>query len=103
LDYFLDKIYIKLGCNALIQSRANLSLKQCKNTRLFFHTDYSFKCFTSIFYMNTNNGGTILDENQKIKIDSVENTMLIFDSQTPHAQLTQSDTKRRIVLNINYF
>ena len=102
-DYFLNKIYTKLGCNALIQSRANLILKQCKNTELFFHTDYSFKCYTSIFYMNTNNGGTILDENQKIKVDSVENTMLIFDSQIRHALLPQSDIKRRIVININYF
>jgi hypothetical protein len=103
LDYFLDKIYTKLGCKALIQSRANLVLKRDKTTELFFHTDCLFKCRTSIFYMNTNNGGTILDENKKIKIDSVENTMLIFDSQIRHAMLTQSDTKRRIVLNINYF
>jgi hypothetical protein len=103
LDYFLDKIYTKLGCKAVIQSRANLVIKQHKNTELFFHTDYSFKCTSSIFYMNTNNGATILDENKKIKINSVENTMLIFDSQISHAALVQSDTNRRIIININYF
>jgi hypothetical protein len=102
-NYFLYKIYEKLGCKALIQSRANLVLKQNEVKKLYFHTDYPFKCNTAIFYMNTNNGATILDENEKIKIESVENRMIIFDSQIKHCSLVQSNTKRRIVININYF
>jgi len=102
-NYFLHKIYKKLKCKAIIQSRANLLLRQDKIKKLYFHTDYSFKCTTSIFYMNTNNGATILDKNKKIKIDSIENRMVIFDSQIEHCALIQSDTKRRILININYF
>jgi hypothetical protein len=102
-NYFLCKIYKKLECRSLIQSRANLILKQKEIKKLHFHTDYTFKCKTAILYMNSNNGATILDENKKIKIDSIENRMLVFDSQIRHSVLTQSDTKRRIVLNINYF
>jgi hypothetical protein len=102
-NYFLHKIYEKLKCRALIQSRANLFLKQNEVKKLYFHTDYSYKSTTAIFYMNTNNGATILDENEKIKIDSVENRMLIFDAQINHCSLIQSDTKRRIIININYF
>jgi hypothetical protein len=102
-NYFLYKIYEKLECKALIQSRANLSLREKENKKLYFHIDYPFKCKTAVFYMNTNNGATILDENKKIKIDSIENRMVVFDSQIRHSALTQSDTKRRICININYF
>ena len=102
-NYFLYKIYEKLECKALIQSRANLFLKQKENKKLYFHTDYPFKCKTAIFYMNNNNGATILDENKKIKIESIENRMVVFDSQIRHSALIQSDTKRRICININYF
>jgi hypothetical protein len=102
-NYFLYKIYEKLECRALIQSRANLCLKQKEIKKLYFHTDYTFKCKTAILYMNSNNGATILDENKQIKIDSIENRIIVFDSQIRHSVLAQSDTKRRIVLNINYF
>jgi len=103
LNYYLFKIYEKLNCKALIQTRANLTLINNNNKKMYFHTDYKFKCNTAIFYMNTNNGATILDRNEKIKIDSVENRMLMFDSQIEHCALIQSDVKRRIVININYF
>lgn len=102
-DYFLNKIYQKLECKALVQSRANLILKQDKVNKLHFHVDNTFKCNTAIFYMNTNDGATILNENKKIKIESIENRMLIFNSQIEHAALIQSNEKRRIVININYF
>ena len=102
-DFFLNKIYEKLNCKALIQSVAVLVLKQKEIKKIYFHTDYPFKCNTAIFYMNTNNGATILDEKEKIKIDSIENRMLIFDSQIKHCRIPQSDTRSRIIININYF
>jgi hypothetical protein len=101
-DFFLKKIYQTLGCNSLIQSRANLTLKS-NNQKLYFHTDYPFKCISAIFYMNNNNGGTMLDIDEKIKIENKENRMLVFDSQIKHSAILQSDVKRRIVININYF
>jgi hypothetical protein len=101
-DFFLKKIYKTLGCNSLIQSRANLTLKS-NNQKLYFHNDYPFECFTAIFYMNNNNGGTMLDVGEKIKIENKENRMLVFNSQIKHSAVLQSDVKRRIVININYF
>ena len=106
LDQYLYKIYEKLNCKAIIQSRANLFLKkQNKKTKLFFHTDYDYEnSYTAVFYLNTNNGGTVLDiENKQIKIDSVENRMLIFNTNTMHAVDIQTDEKIRIIVNINYF
>lgn len=103
-DNYLNIIYKKLNCRAIIEVRANLVLRLKKVNALFFHTDYNYEnSKTAIFYMNTNNGSTVLNKKELIKINSVENTMLIFDSKIDHALMTQTDTKRRIVININYF
>jgi hypothetical protein len=103
LNYFLFKIYEKINCKALVQSRANLYLKQEKDNKLFFHKDFEFECSTAIFYMNTNNGGTILGRKEKIKIDNIENRILIFNSQIEHSVKYATDVQRRIIININYF
>ena len=102
-DYFLLKIYEKLNCKALVQSRANLYVKQAENNKLFFHKDFEFECNTAIFYMNTNNGGTILGRKENIKIDSIENRILIFNSQIAHSVKYPTDVQRRVIININYF
>ena len=41
--------------------------------------------------------------NNKIKIDSVENTAVIFDTNTRHRGVPQTDVDRRLVMNITYF
>jgi glutaredoxin-related protein len=104
-NYYLNKIYTKLNCRSLIQSRANLFLKRKETNKLSFHVDYEHKdSLTAILYMNTNNGGTILKQKDKeIKIDSIENRALIFNTNTFHASKIQTDEKKRIIININYF
>lgn len=103
--YFTHIISIinKLKVAAIIQIRANLLLK--KETQYFskFHVDAPFKCKTAVFYINTCNGYTILDEKLKIKIKCEENKMLIFDSNVFHCAASQTDVDRRIVINFNYF
>jgi hypothetical protein len=101
-NYYLNKIYDKLKCKSLIQSRANLFLKREKENKLSFHVDYEYKnSFTAILYMNTCNGKTMFKNGTKI--DSVENRILIFNTNTLHAVKVQTDEKRRIIININYF
>jgi hypothetical protein len=103
LNNFLHLIYTKLNCRSLIKSKANLTLRGNNKNKLFFHTDYPYNSYTAIFYLNTNNGATILDEKKQIEINSIENRILIFDANINHAVKVQTDEKRRIVLNINYF
>ena len=57
---------------------------------------------TAIFYLNNNNGYTLLDPKKKIKIKSKANQMLTFDSDVKHGAVLQTDKKRRIVINFNY-
>jgi hypothetical protein len=100
---FIIPILKKLNCTQIIQVRANLLLKKEKSFQSNFHKDYNFNCNTSILYINTCNGYTVLDKIKQIKIDSEENKMLILNSQIEHASVSQTDVERRIVINFNYF
>jgi len=100
---YIEPILIKLEAKAIIEVRANLQLKGANQYQCNFHVDRPFKCETAILYMNTCNGYTILDKKEKIKITSEENKILLFNSQTEHAAVSQTDVDRRIVINFNYF
>ena len=83
--------------------RAHFILKDKNPSISGFHTDLNFKCKTAIYYVNTNNGGTIFRINKKeIKVESEENKIVIFNSKILHAAKSQTDTDTRIVININY-
>ena len=41
-------------------------------------------------------------EEEIIEIDSVENRILIFDTNISHKMISATDAKRRIIININY-
>lgn len=101
-DTIAKPILKKLNCIAPIQVRANLILAQEKPFQSRFHTDKNFKCKTAIYYVNTNNGYTLLDREKKIKVPCEANKILIFDSNLEHAMVSQTDTPRRLVVNLNY-
>ena len=66
-----------------------------------YHVDLDYtNGNTAILYMNTNDGKTIF-ENQK-EVDSLSNRIVIFGNSLKHAGTTHTNSKYRIVLNINY-
>tara|TARA_R110000822_G_C15049721_1_gene466290 strand:+ start:82 stop:582 length:501 start_codon:yes stop_codon:yes gene_type:complete len=87
--------------HSLIRMKANLYPNQGIKRENGKHVDNVFPHKGAIFYINTNNGRTIL--NNKIKIDSVENRILYFDPQIPHDSENCTDQKVRVNININYF
>jgi hypothetical protein len=94
----------KLKYIALVQVRANLTLKTDQPIETAWHTDYNYSNGkTAIYYLTTCNGLTVLDKEEKIKVNSVENRVVVFDNNISHKSVTHTDTKRRIILNINYF
>ena len=54
----------------------------------------------ALFYLNTNNGYTILEDGTKI--ESIENRLAIFDNTVIHTDCSQTDTEGRLVLNIAF-
>jgi hypothetical protein len=86
---------------ALIRIKGNLYPNLGRNFRNDNHVDYEFKHRGAIFYVNTNNGKTILEDD--IEIDSVENRLLIFDASKPHCSTHCTDEKIRVNINFNYY
>ena len=65
-----------------------------------FHSDVD-DCITSIYYINSNNVYTEFEDGTKI--ESVENRMLVFNSNSKHRGVTSTDTLKRVLINFNYF
>ena len=100
-----------LDIRAIFWMRGNLTLKSesplyvqwhrdTEPYKLFDDTEANFK--TAILYMNTNNGPTILGKEEKYEVEAIENRLLVFDASTLHCNRYASDTKARIIININY-
>ena len=103
-NYFelLLPILEKLNVKALIRAKANL-YPNSGNTLLknAFHKDQDFTHKGAVFYVNTNDGYTGLEDGTKIK--SVENRILLFNSSELHHSTHCTDQKVRININLNYF
>ena len=93
----LDKLDVK----SLIRVKCNLYPRTKKIEINKSHVDYEFEHKGAIFYINTNDGGTIIEDNKKI--DSVENRILFFNSSLLHSSTTTTNSKARININFNYF
>jgi hypothetical protein len=91
----------KLDIKSLIRVKGNL---YTKTNELFIHNkhvDFNYKHQGALYYVNDNNGFTIL--NDGTKIESKKNRLLLFDSSTPHQSTTCTNVPFRINININYF
>ena len=103
---FILPILNKLNAKAIIEVRANLqpSVFFNEDGKTDFHIDNSYNCKTAILYLNTCDGGTEFKSKDKFKfIESKENKIVIFDSNTEHRAVTSKNSDFRYVINFNYF
>lgn len=91
----------KLPINRLIRAKANLYPNVGTLLENHAHTDFPFDHNGAIFYINSNNGFTILHDGTKI--ESVANRILFFNSSLLHNSTHCTDKKVRININFNYF
>lgn len=91
----------KIGYKSLTRVRVNLYPSTPEVTRHGNHVDYDFSHNGVIFYLNTNNGKTII--NDQIEVDSIANRALFFDPGVTHCSTTCSDAYYRSTIVINYF
>jgi hypothetical protein len=101
-DDIARPILKKLNCISPITIKANMIIAKEVPFQSEFHIDKHFECKTAIFYINTCNGYTLIDKKKKIKVACEANKILIFNSNIQHALVSQTDTPRRIVINLNY-
>lgn len=100
IDVFIKKLKIK----KLLSARLNLVTKDSseKYTSHLHVDNHVKKAKTAIYYVNTNNGFTFLKADKNIKVLCEENKIFIFDSRIEHCAISQTDTNKRVVLNLNY-
>jgi hypothetical protein len=85
------------------RSKVNLFLKSEQNKKYGLHNDiekYS-NYETIIYYVNDNNGGTGFEDGMFIKQKA--NRALIIYGRVLHESIGQTDTNKRINININYY
>ena len=101
-DYFnvIEPIVNNLKCNSLVRIKGNLYPTREKIHEACLHTDQPFACQVAIYFVNSNNGYTMIDNK---KIESVANRIVCFSSNSPHLGTTCTDQKNRLTLNFNYF
>jgi hypothetical protein len=84
----------------LIRVKANLYPNTGKQIRHEFHRDYTFSHQGAIFYVNDNNGPTVLDDGTEIM--PKKNRMLFFDPSELHGSVSSTDASIRMNVNFNY-
>jgi hypothetical protein len=96
-----SNILNKLKCKSVIRIKSNLYPSTNIIEHHEDHVDLEFSHKAAVFYLNNNNGFTVLENN--VCIESIENRVLLFDGSTPHHSTTCTNSKYRITLNLNYF
>jgi hypothetical protein len=94
-----DVLLKKLSPSKVIRIKANLYPSTEKVERHNNHIDYDYENIGAIYYLNTNNGLTILED--KVEVESVRNRLLLFDGSKLHCSTTCSDDKCRVNVNMN--
>ena len=101
LENILDPIMLKLKSDYLTRAKINFYPNQHKHIYSNWHTDQDNEnTKVAIYCVNTCNGYTELKTGEKAP--SVENSIILFNANELHRSVTQTDTKRRINININY-
>ena len=98
---FLGPLFTKLSPECVLRVKANLRPRTSQPFQSKWHTDTRIKSKTAIFYINSNNGYTAFKDDD-MRVYSLANRLVLFDSHIEHSGVSCTSDKRRIVLNINY-
>ena len=92
----------KLNMAALVRVKVNLNprTETLQVHKDAFHIDYP-DITTAVYYLNTCDGYTLFEDGPRV--NSVENRIVIFDSNMRHTGTSCTDESGRLVMNINYF
>ena len=108
-----NPLFDKLDVQILQRAKLNLTLPEDEIRILGgFHHDYYRdaelkqplkELKIALYYFNTTDGQTLIEENKTIKkIDCEENSLVTFSNTLQHTANTHTNKKFRYVLNINY-
>jgi len=102
---YIQKIIQKIDPLTIYRIKINLRPKSNVINDDYYHfdqpnlVDLNIHHTLGIFYLNTNNGCTILENG--IRIKSIENRMLLMSGDTKHSGTSSTDCNR-MVINFNF-
>lgn len=100
-SHLLNPLYDVLKIDCLVKAKINFNPRTETIIEHGMHCDYPFECLTAVYYLNTNNGYTRFESGERV--ESLENRIVIFDSQTRHTGTTCTNAQGRYVLNLNFY
>ncbi len=89
----------KINVSSIERIKSNMTFQTSKPVPSGYHSD-ELGSKTGILYINTNNGCTEFENGVRVK--SVANRYLSFDTPLIHRAISCTDEVRRIVVNFNY-
>jgi len=101
-DYInlIEPILKKLNFKAMVRVKANFYPPTPSIFEHGVHKDYEFEHKGFLFYLNSNDGFTRINNN---KVESIENRACFFDPTVLHNSSTCTTPEGRLNININYF
>lgn len=101
-NFYLIKPFIDLiKPKAIVEIEARLYPKTKEVIVYPESVDQKFKHKGALFYVNSNDGCTYIDNGTSI--NSVENRMAFFDTYDPYSDTSCTDENCRVVISFNYF
>ena len=103
LSYHFDLIkplLDNLKFSEIFKIKSNLQLRTESIEKTGWHDDGYGDCTTSIYYINSNDGVTEFEDGSLV--DSVANRMVSFNGRMKHRGSTHTNTKTRVLINLNY-
>ena len=97
---YLQPIIKKLEPLSLVRIKANCNPISHEKIEFDKHHDQEFKCKSAIYFLNNNDGYTMIEKN---KIESKSNRMVLFDATTEHYGTNSTNCNNRMLINFNYF
>jgi hypothetical protein len=95
--YFMDD-KLRFVIDNILRINCTLCTNQGRVIPQSMHVDFDAPHFTGIYYINTNNGPTVIEDT---KVDSVANRFVLFDGLKKHAATIQDDTLARVNIVFN--
>jgi|688.fasta_scaffold448417_2 hypothetical protein len=94
----------KINPKSVVRIKANLTNKTDRSMVYGFHVDQDnapSNLKTAVYYVNTTNGPTLFEDGTEV--ESLENRLVIFDTNLVHSAVSQTDERARIVINFNFY
>jgi hypothetical protein len=98
--YIIEPIIKWLDAEKIIRAKANLYPSTQELYKHQMHTDADFDHKGALFFVNTNDGITTLDDGTEV--ESVQNKLMLFDPTKKHCSSTCTNDYARLTINFNY-